>query len=54
KGRVEKAHILKGIGGGCDEEALRVVNMMPNWNAGKQRGKAVSVWFTLPIKFTLQ
>ena len=54
KGRVEKAHILKGIGGGCDEEALRVVNMMPGWNPGKQRGKAVSVWFTLPIKFTLQ
>ncbi|PCH67427.1 MAG: energy transducer TonB [Bacteroidetes bacterium] len=54
KGRVEKAHILKGIGGGCDEEALRVVNMMPSWNAGKQRGKPVNVWFTLPIKFTLQ
>lgn len=53
-GKVDKAQVLKGIGGGCDEEALRVVNNMPRWEAGKQRGKAVSCWFTLPINFTLQ
>lgn len=43
----------RGIGGGCDEEALRVVRAMPRWLPGKQMGRAVSVRFTLPIRFTL-
>ena len=54
KGKVGKVKILRGIGGGCDEEALRVVRAMPPWAAGKQRGKAVSVQFNLPINFSLQ
>jgi protein TonB len=53
-GSVTDVRVLRGIGGGCDEEAIRVINLMPNWNAGKQRGKPVRVQFNMPIKFTLQ
>lgn len=53
-GRVTDVRVLRGIGGGCDEEAVRVIQMMPNWNAGKQRGKPVRVQFNMPIRFTLQ
>jgi periplasmic protein TonB len=53
KGKVADVKVLRGIGGGCDEEAIRVVNLMPPWNAGKQSGKAVRVQFNMPIKFTL-
>ncbi len=52
-GGIEKAKILKGIGGGCDVEALRVVKEMPNWNPGEQDGVAVDMFFTLPISFSL-
>ena len=53
-GMVTDVKILRGIGGGCDEEAIKVVKAMPKWIPGKQRGKPVRVQFTLPIKFTLQ
>ena len=53
-GSVSDVRILRGIGGGCDEEAVRVIKSMPKWNAGKQRGKPVRVQFNMPIKFTLQ
>ncbi len=53
-GSVTDVKVLRGIGGGCDEEAIRVVKGMPRWSAGKQRGKPVRVQFNLPIKFTLQ
>jgi protein TonB len=53
-GSVSHVKILRGIGGGCDEEAVRVVQAMPSWNPGKQRGKPVRVQFNMPIKFTLQ
>ena len=53
-GSVTNAQVLRGIGGGCDEEALRVVNAMPNWTPGKQQGKPVRVQFNLPITFKLQ
>ncbi len=43
----------KKLGWGCDEEAIRVVKNMPNWTPGKQNGKAVTVKFTLPIRFQL-
>ncbi|MFZ4398840.1 MAG: TonB family protein [Bacteroidales bacterium] len=52
-GGISNVQILRGIGGGCDEEATRVVNAMPKWKPGKQRDKAVRVQFTLPIKFIL-
>ncbi len=52
-GSISDVSILKGIGFGCDEEAIRVVKAMPKWNPGKQNGKAVRVHFTLPIMYTL-
>jgi len=53
-GSVSDARILRGIGGGCDEEALRVINLMPKWKPGTERGKSVRVQYSLPVKFTLQ
>lgn len=53
-GRVTDVRVLRGIGGGCDEEAIRVVKGMPKWSPGKQRGKPVRVQYNLPVKFTLQ
>lgn len=53
-GSVTDVQILRGIGGGCDEEAIRVIKMMPKWTPGKQRGKPVRVQYRMPIKFTLQ
>ena len=52
-GTVCDAKVLRGIGYGCDEEALRVIGLMPKWIPGKQRGKAVRVRYTLPINFKL-
>ena len=53
-GSITNVTVMRGIGGGCDEEALRVVQSMPAWNPGKQRGSAVRCSFTVPIIFKLQ
>jgi protein TonB len=53
-GKVQNAKVVRGIGGGCDEEALRVVRSMPQWKPGKQNGRAVNVNYNLPINFTLK
>ena len=53
-GSISNVAVLRGIGGGCDEEAVRVVNSMPKWKPGKQRGSAVRVSYTVPIIFKLQ
>ena len=53
-GSVADAKVLRGIGGGCDEEALRVVNAMPKWKPGMQGGKPVRVQYNLPFTFKLQ
>lgn len=53
-GSIRNVKILRGIGGGCDEEAVRVVSKMPLWNPGKQGGKAVPVYFNLPIEFSIK
>ena len=53
-GRVGQVKILRDIGGGCGNEAVRVVKMMPKWKPGKQRGKAVRSQFNLPVNFDLQ
>lgn len=53
-GSISNVNVMRGIGGGCDEEAVRVVNSMPKWKPGKQRGSAVRVSFTVPIIFKLQ
>ena len=51
-GSIRKANVTKGIGGGCDEEALRVIKKMPKWKPGRQGGKNVPVYFDVPINFT--
>ncbi len=53
-GEIESAIIERSLPGGCDKEALRVVNSMPKWKPGKQNGHAVKVYYTLPISFKLQ
>lgn len=52
-GSVTDVRVLRGIGGGCDEEAVRVVQNMPRWNPGRQRGQPVRVQFNMPIRFVL-
>ncbi len=53
-GSISDAKIERDIGGGCGEEALRVVNSMPDWNPGKQRGKAVRVKYNLPVFYKMK
>lgn len=53
-GNITNVKVLRGIGAGCDDEAIRVVKAMPKWKPGKQRGKSVRVQFNLPIRFTLR
>ena len=53
-GSIRDVQVKRGIAGGCNEEAIRVIKLMPNWNPGKQNGKAVSVAFTIPVKFKLE
>jgi periplasmic protein TonB len=53
RGQIIKVKLLRGIGGGCDEEAIRVISMMPDWIAGKQNGRAANVRFNMPIVFKL-
>ena len=52
-GSISNVKILRGIGGGCDEEVIRIIKLMPKWNPGYQKGKAVKEQRNLPIKFTL-
>ena len=53
-GSIANPKILRDIGGGCGEEAIRVVRKMPKWKPGKQRGKSVRVQFNLPVMFQLE
>jgi len=53
-GTVTDVSVLRGIGGGCDKEAIRVVESMPDWIPGRQRNVPVRVRFNLPVKFRLQ
>jgi len=52
-GSIGDVKVLRGIGGGCDEEAARVVSSFPKWHPARQGGKPVSVYYTLPISFQL-
>lgn len=53
-GSISNVKAVRKIGGGCDEEAVRVVKRMPRWKPGKQSGKPVRTEFTLPIQFKLK
>lgn len=52
-GSVTNVEILRGIGGGCDREAIRVVRNMPKWKPGRQRNQPVRVQYRMPIRFVL-
>jgi protein TonB len=45
--------VIKGVGSGCDEEAMRVIKKSPGWKAGMQNGQAVRVRYIIPISFTI-
>src|SRR5690606_17038916 len=53
-GEVANAKIARGVDPALDKEALRVVNSLPKWIPGKQRGQTVNVSYTVPINFALQ
>jgi TonB family protein len=52
-GAIGDVEVMKGIGFGCDEEAIRVVKSMPKWNPGVQNGKNVRVYYNMPIVYKL-
>jgi len=52
-GSIGDVEVMKGIGFGCDEEAIRVVKSMPRWKPGVQNGKNVRVYYNMPIVYKL-
>jgi len=52
-GEVTDAKVLKGIGDGCDEEAIEIIKRMPKWNPAKHQGEIVASYYTIPIEFKL-
>jgi protein TonB len=54
EGAISDIMVVKNLGAGTDEEAIRVIKKMPPWSPGKQNGRAVKVRFTLPIRFLLK
>jgi len=52
-GSLTDIKVIRGIGSGCDEEAVRVVSISPKWKPGIQNGRIVRAEFTVPITFTL-
>jgi len=50
-GAMSNIKLLMGIGGGCDEEAMRVARLMPKWIPGKRKGQPVRVYINMPIRF---
>ncbi|MBN1767803.1 MAG: energy transducer TonB [Prolixibacteraceae bacterium] len=53
-GSISNATIIRGVDPSLDKEALRVINSLPKWKPGEQRGKPVKVFFNMPINFQLQ
>lgn len=53
-GSIVDAEVIRGVDPSLDKEALRVINSMPKWKPGKQRGKPVRVKYTVPVTFRLQ
>ena len=53
-GKISSVEAVQRIGGGCDEEAVRVVSEMPDWSPGYMDDRPVKVRFTLPIRFRLE
>jgi len=53
-GSISGSKVVSGIKGGCNEEALRVIDKMPRWRPGKQGGQPVRVYYTVPVTFKLE
>jgi protein TonB len=53
-GSVSNVHVIRGIGAGCDEEAVRAVQNMPRWEPGRMGTQPVRASYTLPVRFRLQ
>lgn len=54
KGTVDQVSVSRGVDPSLDEEAVRVIKMLPLFKPGKQGGKPVNVWYSLPISFQLK
>ena len=54
KGTVDRASVMVGVHPSLDEEALRVVNTLPAFKPGRQKGKEVPVWYMVPVTFSLK
>lgn len=54
KGAVDQVQVLKGVDPSLDQEAIRVIKMLPPWKPGKQGGKPVNVWYSVPVTFQLK
>jgi len=52
-GIVSDVEVIRGLDPACDQEAIRVIKMMPKWIPGKLKGRTVPVYFMLPIKYQL-
>lgn len=53
-GSISNAKIIRGLGFGCDEEAISVIESMPNWEPGRKNGETVRVNIAVPVSFKLQ
>lgn len=54
QGKIAKPAIIKSLTSAADKEALRVINLMPDWIPGKHKGELVDVYYTIPIVFRLK
>ena len=53
-GSIGDVQIVKSLESHCDKEAIRVVKSLPRFIPGKQQGRPVRVWFTLPVRYSIQ
>lgn len=53
EGEIDDVIVIRSIGDGCDEEAVRVIHKMPKWKPGKNNGRLVNVFYNLPVTFQL-
>lgn len=54
EGELSDIKVLRSVGGGCDEEAIRVLKKSPRWSPGEQRGRVVRSPMVISIAFTLR
>jgi periplasmic protein TonB len=54
KGGVDQVQVIRGVDKSLDDEAVRVIKMLPAWKPGKQGGKPVNVWYSVPVTFQLK